>query len=404
MTQSIIFSLLLILMIGVPSAAAATEAQSVASSTHLADQLTQIRKKIDVIEKEWLGRLKTHRNAKVEVKTARQLMILQRRQKALVAQRIQELETTLSDLNGRKAQVGEKVLAHQSKVMKLMKALDYSHRQLSLAASVSGRDGGGSVSAWEREEAPRRRVMAHLVDHGLKEIEALRIDLSDLQELEGRILEEKQQIVYLAQDIQEQESVLALNQKLQEEVVKNEKVQSLGQFENYRKLKSSETQVEHLISEFTARAELENTVENEKRIAKVMNDGDFSKLMGKLPLPLVGGRVVSVFGRGYDQLTGLQIFKKGVEISGHKSQPVLAVSAGRVAFSGELPNYGRVMIVDQGSHFYTLYGHLGSTLKSPKDWVKAGDSIGLTDPKGLPIYFEIRSRNVAVNPLQWVAN
>jgi septal ring factor EnvC (AmiA/AmiB activator) len=247
-------------------------------------------------------------------------------------------------------------------------------------------------------------VIAHLADHGLKEIEVLRIDLSDLGQLEGQILDEKQQVTYLSHDLEEQESVLALNQRLKNDLLKKEKTQSLTQLENYRKLKTSETQIEHLISEFNARAELENVASTEKRIAKMMSEGAFSKARGRLPLPLAGGKVVSAFGKGFDALSGLQIFKKGVEISGEKSQSVLAVSAGRVAFSGELPNYGQVIIIDHGDHFYTLVGHLGAVLKQTKDWVSPGDSIGQMDQKGTPVYFEIRSRNVAVNPLQWVVN
>ncbi len=390
-----------LLMVGPNLASAAVAQQSVKGSLVLSDQLTQIRKKIDAIEKDWLTHLNSQKNARIEVKRAQELLQLRRRQKNLVEKRVHELEKTLVDLDLRKSQLSGKVLAQQSLVMRLMKALDISHRQLNLAEPGSL---DYSLPALEKIDAPKRKVIAHLADHGLKEIEALRIDLSDLGQLEGTILEEKQQVAYLSHDLEEQESVLALNQQLKTNLLKKEKAQSLNQLENYRILKTSETQVEHLISEFNARTELENVAETEKRIAKVMSEGEFSRARGRLPLPLEGGKVVSNFGKGYDSLAGLQVFKKGVEISGQKSQSVMAIAPGRVAFSGELPNYGQVIIIDHGDHFYTLMGHLGSVLKKSKDWVSAGDSIGQIDQRGTPVYFEIRSRNVPVNPLQWVVN
>jgi septal ring factor EnvC (AmiA/AmiB activator) len=114
--------------------------------------------------------------------------------------------------------------------------------------------------------------------------------------------------------------------------------------------------------------------------------------------------VISSFGRSFDPKSRLYIFKKGIEIASAKSAGVRAVSAGKLAYSGELPEYGRVAIVDHGEHFYSICAHLGELKKKAGESVAAGDLIGLTDESGTPVYFEIRARNVAVNPLQWISN
>jgi septal ring factor EnvC (AmiA/AmiB activator) len=114
--------------------------------------------------------------------------------------------------------------------------------------------------------------------------------------------------------------------------------------------------------------------------------------------------VVSAYGRVYDPRSGLYIFKKGVDISAGKKEPVKAISAGKIAYSGELPDYGRVAIVDHGDHFYSLCAHLGELTKKAGDPVAPGDVVGVTDESGTPLYFEIRARNRPVNPLQWVSN
>jgi septal ring factor EnvC (AmiA/AmiB activator) len=117
----------------------------------------------------------------------------------------------------------------------------------------------------------------------------------------------------------------------------------------------------------------------------------------------VGGKVLTSFGRAFDPRSKLYIFKKGIDIQSSSGQPVLAIFPGKIAYSGELPEYGRVTIVDHGNHFYSLCAHLGELSKKAGETVAAGDAIGLTDETGV-VYFEIRARNVPVNPLQWVAD
>ncbi|MEO5968890.1 MAG: peptidoglycan DD-metalloendopeptidase family protein, partial [Bdellovibrionia bacterium] len=256
----------------------------------------------------------------------------------------------------------------------------------------------------EKLEAPRRKVLANLADHGLKEIEALRADYVDAARLESRIQEEKQQLAYLFHDLKEQESVLELNRHLRIDFLKKKQQERVAQLENYRRLKNAEAQVENLIGQFNARRELERNEETERIASREMMQGIFSRLKGKLPYPVNGGKVVANFGRAFDAQSGLYIFKKGVDIEVGKSEPVRAIAAGKIAYAGELPHYGQVVIVDHGDHFYSLCAHLGKISKKATESVGAGDLLGLTGDLNAPLYFEIRARNVAVNPLQWVFN
>ena len=110
------------------------------------------------------------------------------------------------------------------------------------------------------------------------------------------------------------------------------------------------------------------------------------------------------FGRAFDPKSGLYIFKKGIDISTPHREVVKAVFPGKIAHVGELPDYGLVVIVDHGNHFYSLCGHLGKATRKLNEPVEKGDAIGVTGDSATPLYFEIRARNVAVNPLQWLFN
>ncbi len=365
----------------------------------LADQLGSIRNRITELEQGIVDDLHTQKNIQIQVKKIQTLLKFQKLEKKLGMQRLAELEHTVVELESRRKSLTEKIDFHHKTIRKCLMAIEASNREGS-----SNPFPMGHLADQEKLVAPRRRVLSNLVDRGFKEIETLRADLTDAMQLGARIQDEKQQLAYLFQDLKEQESVLELNRQLQIDFLKKKRNERIAQLENYRNLKSSELQVEHLIKDFNARLELEHEEETEKVASKAMAQGGFSKLKGKLPFPVLGGKVISAFGRSFDSRSGLFIFKKGVDIEATKDQPVQAISAGRVAFSGELPNYGRVVIIDHGDHFYSLCAHLGKITKNTNESVAVGDAIGLTDNSGTPLYFEIRARNVAVNPLQWVFN
>ncbi len=364
----------------------------------MADRLSQIRVQIDDLQQKLLLNRNHQKTASQQLKRGQQLYKLQKLQKELGERRIHELENTVSELERRRLGIQNKIKAQQGKIRRSLIGIEASHRE---SIEVGEQE---HLPEQEKLEAPRRRVMSELVEHGIKEMEALRVDLADVAQLEIRIQDERHQITFLFHDLNEQESVLELNRQLQRETLEKNRKERLTQLENYRKLKGAESRVEQLISQFNARIELEHEVETERIVSKAMQQGSFSRLKGRLPFPVVGGRVVSVFGKGFDLQSGLHVFKKGVDIVAQKSQSVRSISGGKIAYSGELPNYGRVVIVDHGDHYYSLFGHLGTITKKSAEWVAAGESIGQTDSSGTPLYFEIRSRNVAVNPLQWVAN
>ncbi len=370
----------------------------------LAEKLTGIRTEVIKLEQDLIDSLKTQKQAKSNIQRIQALLKLQQKEQQIGKRRLAELEKTITELESRRAIIRERIDA-QNRVLR--QALLDLGRSLREVPQVSDH------KAKELVEGPRRKVLANLVGMGLKEVEALKVDLADADQLESRIEEEKQQLAYLFQEVKEHESLLEVNRQLQSDLIEQKHAERIAQLENYRRLKGAESQVEQLITQFNARIELQEAVRTERNanrahvdnLAKIeqMNTSAFAKLKGKLPLP-VAGKIISDFGRSFDSKAKLYIFKKGIDIETAKNQSVVAVYDGKVAFSGELPNYGRLTIIDHGNHFYTLLGHLGALSKKAGDVVRRGDQIGSTDESGTPVYFEIRARNIAVNPLQWISN
>ncbi len=206
----------------------------------------------------------------------------------------------------------------------------------------------------------------------------------------------------------------------------------LHQWVYYQKTKQAESRLDQIMdhvldharssrpAHFSAKRELAQVAQEEQAFNPLAGTSDgglfptlFADSKGKLPLPVRGGQVVSQFGRSFDPQSGLMVFKKGIEIQLPSSHPpstasphqsVQAIFKGKVAFAGQLPHYGKVVILDHGGHFFSLSGHLDQISRKLNEQVNVGDLIGLKTDEKTPLYFEIRMRNVAVNPLQWIFN
>lgn len=361
----------------------------------LNEQLVYIRSQVLTLERAVIESARNQADAKTNVKRIQQLLKLQKEEKIIGEKRVEEIEKTIGELQIRRGELKEKVLVQQRGIRKALSGIRSSLAEESRTLDFVKR---------EAIDAPKRRILANLVNHSIKELEALKVDLIDVEQLSERIQVEQGQLAYMFHDLQEKQSVLEFNQKLQSELIQQKHAERIAQLESFRKLKTAEVEVDRMLTNLNARRELQRTMEQE-RIESRFANSLFAKSRGKLPMPL-SGRIVSVFGPQLDPVSKLQVFKKGVEIQTQtgKKMPVLAIAPGKIAYSGELPRYGRVTIVDHGDHFYSLVAQLGELRRKVGEAVSEGDAVGATDPSGTPVYFEIRAKNIAVNPLQWVAN
>lgn len=363
-------------------------------------RLLEVRAKILELEADLVHNVRSQKAAKGHIFKLKRLLSLQREERDLGKKRLAELEHTVSELEKRRGDLRMRIEQQRAAIRRSLTAID------GIPAAASGDEGRAlHLPEQERLEAPKRRVLSNLVARGVREIEALKADVQDSDHLEQKIAEERQQLTNLIHDLQEQEGILELNRQLQADLLQRARSERLAQLENYRRLKVSQQQIERMMTDLSARKELEKSLEQERqdsRVARAMAQSAFAGLRGRLPLPVLGAQVLSGFGRSLDAKSGLQVFKKGIELSARPQEVVRCVSAGRIAYSGELPDYGKVAIVDHGDHFYTLVAHLGSLERKAGQTVAAGDPVGKADDSGTPVYFEIRAKNVPVNPLQWL--
>ncbi len=123
----------------------------------------------------------------------------------------------------------------------------------------------------------------------------------------------------------------------------------------------------------------------------------FATERGKLTFPLEGrGEPRSV---RRDSADG-----PGLEIRTAPGTAVRAVFQGHVAFADRYGPYGRLIILDHGEHYYTVYANLGSFGVKVGDEIETGGKLGTVgdEGQGAMLYFEVRHRTETVKPEPWL--
>jgi len=130
----------------------------------------------------------------------------------------------------------------------------------------------------------------------------------------------------------------------------------------------------------------------------------FASLRGALESP-VEAPLVARFGRVVDEF-GTATFRKGVAFAAPRGAAVRGVADGVVRFAGWFRGYGKIVILDHGSAYFTVSGHLeeievavGDTVARGAPIGRAGDTGSLVGPQ---LYFEIRRGGEAVDPADWL--
>ncbi|MBI4059907.1 MAG: peptidoglycan DD-metalloendopeptidase family protein [Elusimicrobia bacterium] len=117
-----------------------------------------------------------------------------------------------------------------------------------------------------------------------------------------------------------------------------------------------------------------------------------------LPWP-VDGKVLRPYGRERDEELGTWTVRQGVVFASRAGAAVGAVASGSVIFAGPFRSYGKIVIVDHGGEFFSVYGELAQIVKEKGDDVRANEKIASA---GERMYLEIRRGSEALDPAEWL--
>lgn len=116
--------------------------------------------------------------------------------------------------------------------------------------------------------------------------------------------------------------------------------------------------------------------------------------------PLARGTLTAGFGPRGDA------FHDGIDVTAPMGAPVRAAADGEVVYAGHLPGYGNLVILRHRGGYVTVYAHNERNYVKRGQRVQRGQLIAALGRSGRTsgpnLHFEIRHRNVAVDPLRYL--
>ncbi len=357
------------------------------------DELARIRAERDELEKKMSGLQNTAHEIRDEVNlldkqhdaTARMVKSLDQQLIAIT----EEVQTTTADLQKSEREAGMKRTVLQRRLIEIYKRGPlYSAEVLFSAQSV-----GQLVARYKYLHllALRDKGLVHRLDELHSKIESQQIQLVRLQSsvAENRSLKERE-----AARLADLEREQAKNLVRVQEDTKRAKAR-------LAELEKSEGRLNNLIASFEA----ERRRASGRAGAVALTPSSIRTTdIGRLDWP-VNGAFLYRFGR-FVNPNNTTTRWNGIGISAPVGTMVKSVSAGMVAYAGQMGTYGNTVILEHGGGDYSVYGSLDKIEVRKGTRVIKGQAlgtVGVSDPAlGSHLHFEIRRGGPAVDPAEWL--
>lgn len=211
----------------------------------------------------------------------------------------------------------------------------------------------------------------------------------EIESYKDALARQKIDIANIIGDISEQKKLIAQEHSTQSVLVHKLRTER----ESYEKAERQlERESQQLISEIT-------------KLVGAFAGSPFKIGSGRFSYPIFG-RLTSPFGMRRHPIHRVVSFHSGIDLAAPYGTPIMASDSGRVIYNGWYGGYGRVVILDHGKDYTTLYAHLSRSNTSKGKSVDKGEVIGYEGQTGYStgphLHFEVRKSGRPENPLNYL--
>jgi len=240
-----------------------------------------------------------------------------------------------------------------------------------------------------------------LTNFDRNELERLQVEnLSQREELHRLVvkLEDlRQEIVVLAQN----DAKVRVMAKLS--APKGDSMVGVGGPATQDDVKREFSDIQQRIDEVRRQIDLRR--ESQEEIQGILNDQ--RSLLAAKPVGWpVKGWLTSSFGMRRDPFNGRRKMHEGLDIAARTGTAVVVTADGIVSSVKTEPGYGKVVIVDHGYGYRTIYGHNSKYYVKVGQRVRRGERIAAVGNTGRStgshVHYEIRLNGVPVNPYKYL--
>lgn len=250
----------------------------------------------------------------------------------------------------------------------------------------------------------------NVVTHAIEEdAESLKQQLQELDDLEGKIRKNREDIVSRKLGLEQKRASLASKikerTKLQDELSDKDEEESERLAQLNAKSQNLQDLIEALGKTQAARQRLAQQEVKEKPAKKEDESDDsrdirsFSAARGKIRMP-VAGKVIRHYGSGSQETA----FSRGITLETRENANVVAPFDGEVVYAGNFRDYGRMVIIRHSGDFHTLLSGMDHINCKPGQTLMEGEPIGsmgqARDERHL--YMELRHNSKPVDPSVWI--
>ena len=149
-------------------------------------------------------------------------------------------------------------------------------------------------------------------------------------------------------------------------------------------------------------------LEQRKRMESLIPDleGQLDYLEAQPNILPAEGRISSPFGYRRHPITGRMHHHDGIDIANSFNTPIYSSGSGVVAFSGYQPGYGRMVIIQHGYGYESLYAHNQRNVVSQGEHVEKNQLIAYVGSSGSStgphVHFEVHRYGNPIDPLSLI--
>jgi murein hydrolase activator len=141
------------------------------------------------------------------------------------------------------------------------------------------------------------------------------------------------------------------------------------------------------------------------KLPEVPAGAGLDAMKGKLEWP-VRGEVTGGFGKTRHPEFSAEVFRNGIDIDAPIGEEIKAVEKGRIVFAERFSGYGKMVVIDHGERYFSIYAHLSEIIKKTGDNIRRGEILGRVGDSdslaGSRLYFEMRKDGKSFDPLPWL--
>jgi len=236
-------------------------------------------------------------------------------------------------------------------------------------------------------------------------IENLRLEKQALQK-------EKDRKSYLLSEKDKEFIQLEKDKKKKQKYILNIKSQKKKLSSNLKIKKDAIKQIEQLISKlYNDKEDLKKREQELIRLRANKNQStsdNFVKMKGKLPWP-ARGKLIGKFGIQSNAELHTQYENIGIDMSTNPSESVVSVLDGVVLSITLISGYGKVIIIDHGGGYYTVYSNIENITVRENEYIPALYKLGNVTKKNSYHYnkdyvfhFQVWGNKKKLNPENWL--